>query len=92
MKGLDSALPERRERKRGAPMHVDGARGGKRRAGGQQQGGNHNGSGAARGGERRPGQPRRNTGGVQKSYKGILDDPAEKAKAEARARKFGLAQ
>lgn len=92
VKGLDSALPERRERKRGPPAHVENARGKRSRAGAQQV--NHNGSGAARGSERRPNQgPRRNIGGVQKSgYKGILDDPTEKAKAEARARKFGLAQ
>lgn len=96
VKGLDSALPERRERKRGPPGHVEGGRGGKRSRQAPQPT-HHNGSGAARNGDRRPNQqgPRRNMGGVQKSgggYRGVLDDPTEKAKAEARARKFGVAQ
>lgn len=95
VKGLDSALPERRERKRGPPGHVEGGRGGKRSRQAPQPA-HHNGSGAARSGDRRPNQgPRRNMGGVQKSgggYRGVLDDPTEKAKAEARARKFGVAQ
>lgn len=98
VKGLDSALPERRERKRGPPAHVEGGRGQKRSRGAPQPV-HHNGSGAARSGDRRPNQgPRRNAGGVQKSggggergYRGVLDDPTEKAKADARARKFGVA-
>ncbi|KAH0612954.1 uncharacterized protein H6S33_009334 [Morchella sextelata] len=86
VKGLDSALPDRRDRKRGAPPAQD-TRGGKRTRGG------NNGAGRV---EQRGGQPRRAqapAAGVQKKggYKAILDDPAEKAKAEARARKFGVA-
>lgn len=102
VKGLDSALPEhRRERKRGPPGHAESGRGGKRSRGGNNSNVNNNGSGAGRGGDRdrRPQVPRRTTGGVQKpgaqkssGYKAILDDPTEKAKAEARARKFGVAQ
>lgn len=93
VKGLDSALPDRRDRKRGPPPAQD-TRGGKRTRGGN----NNNNNGAGRG-EQRGGQQQQRraqapaTGGGQKKggYKAVLDDPAEKAKAEARARKFGLA-
>lgn len=99
VKGLDSALPERRERKRGR----EGAAGGEQRdakrqsTDGRRGGGGDRGDrvGRSRGRDRRGqnggraggrGEPRQN-GGAQKPS--ITLDPAEKAKAEARAKRFG---
>lgn len=67
--GLDAALPERRERKRGREGGDRGGRPAKRQTT-----------------DRRGAKP---TGVQKKSGGRITDDPAEKAKAEARAKKFG---
>lgn len=77
-KGLDSALPERPLKRRG--QNEEG--GGRKR---QDRRDNR------RGGRGRQGRTGggRNGGGVSKPAKRILDDPSEKAKAEARAKRFG---
>ncbi|KAI2643137.1 hypothetical protein GGS21DRAFT_485647 [Xylaria nigripes] len=92
--GLDSALPEKRERKRGreatSNSKVDGERGAKRQQNGQgrRRGGgkdSRNRGGRSGGGDRGP--SRREVGGGKP--KGVLSDPSERAKAEARAKRFG---
>ncbi|KAK6077320.1 sap domain-containing protein [Seiridium cupressi] len=94
VKGLDSALPERRERKRGREgagggeqrdakrQSTDGRRGGAA-PGGRGRGRDRRRQGGA-GAGRAEGKP---SGGAQKAS--ILTDPTEKAKAEARAKRFG---
>ncbi|KAI1477557.1 hypothetical protein F4774DRAFT_192563 [Daldinia eschscholtzii] len=88
VKGLDEALPEKRPSKRGREGgNVEGERGAKR----QNPGGRHRGKGRFRqgGNGSRPGGPRkegRPTGA--KGKPGILNDPSERAKAEARAKRF----
>ncbi|KAI9849669.1 MAG: hypothetical protein M1837_002794 [Sclerophora amabilis] len=97
VKGLDQALPERRLRKRGREDGNDGR--GKRRDIGSDRGvrGGRGrrpgrGGGGGGGGERRD---RRSTSGSRPQGGGggggILNDPVEKAKAEARAKKFATA-
>ncbi|PHH54758.1 hypothetical protein CFIMG_007785RA00001 [Ceratocystis fimbriata CBS 114723] len=87
-KMLDEALPERQSRKRGRENGNGGAnkrqsmdrRGHndrRNRYGGQR---NHNNN---RGGNRQGGN-----GGGQSKRPGVLDDPSERAKAEARAKRF----
>ncbi|KAN0114547.1 hypothetical protein V8E51_004091 [Hyaloscypha variabilis] len=100
VEGLDSALPERkakrgregRERdggeerasKRQTPdRRLEGKRGGRGR--GEKRGGGAGGAGGAGGGAGGEGNAER-----EKERKGrIADDPVEKAKMEARAKKFG---
>lgn len=79
-KSLDSALPERPLKRRG--QNEEG--GGRKR---QDRRDNR------RGGRGRQGRTGggRNGGGVSKPTRSILDDPVEKAKAEARAKRFGIA-
>ncbi|KAI1166337.1 hypothetical protein F5B18DRAFT_667685 [Nemania serpens] len=101
--GLDSALPEKRERKRGregAPnASADGERGPKRQ---QQQhngparrrGGRDNRSRGGRQGGSDRGPPRKEGGGgggggSSGRPRRVVDDPSERAKAEARAKRFG---
>ncbi|KAI1365846.1 hypothetical protein F5Y08DRAFT_164359 [Xylaria arbuscula] len=99
--GLDSALPEKRERKRGreggAANKADGERGAKRQqntqGGGRHRGGgrdNRNNRGGRQGArnDRGPGRKDGGGGGGGKP-KAILDDPSERAKADARAKRFG---
>lgn len=78
--GLDSALPER-PLKRGRGQHQDGQRAGKRqstdRRGNDRRNGGRNGGRNGQGG-----------GNAANKPAGILNDPAEKAKAEARAARF----
>ncbi|KAI8966180.1 hypothetical protein F5Y11DRAFT_310668 [Daldinia sp. FL1419] len=90
VKGLDAALPEKRPSKRGREGgNAEGEHGTKRQnLGGRQrgkgrfrQGGNGKPSGI-----RKEGKP---TGAKGKSV--ILNDPSEKAKAEARAKRFASA-
>lgn len=101
VQGLDAALPERRERKRGrAEGGGDGEqqRGPKRqstdgrRGGGRQRGGRDTDrrDGGRDGGRRQGGRDggRQQNGGGRKGGN-VMDDPAEKAKAEARAKRFG---
>ncbi|KAI2466723.1 hypothetical protein F4781DRAFT_434126 [Annulohypoxylon bovei var. microspora] len=87
-KGLDSALPEKRAPKRGREVgNVEGERGAKR----QNPSGRHRGKGRFRqGGGRQGGAPRKegSTAGPR-GKPGVFNDPAEKAKAEARAKRFG---
>jgi len=100
VKGLDAALPDKKERpKRGREGADGGDRGGKRpREGGSRSAGGND----ARGRRRRRGQGGNNNdkkgnsngvlavrGGGPVTRKNVLDDPIEKAKAEARAKKFG---
>ncbi|KAI8633031.1 hypothetical protein F5Y19DRAFT_471287 [Xylariaceae sp. FL1651] len=106
--GLDAALPEKRERKRGreggaAAAQADGERGPKRQQNGpgRRRGGrDHRGRGGRQGGgdrgdrRDRGGAPRREGGGGggdggDRKPRGILNDAAERAKAEARAKRFG---
>ncbi|XXG99968.1 hypothetical protein Hte_006309 [Hypoxylon texense] len=86
VKGLDAALPEKRPPKRGREGgNADGERGAKR----QNPGGRQRGKGRPRNGGRPGGASRRD--GKSNGPKGkssFLDDPAEKAKAEARAKRF----
>ncbi|KAI1753598.1 hypothetical protein F4782DRAFT_496950 [Xylaria castorea] len=105
--GLDSALPEKRERKRGREgvpnANADGERGtkrqqqqngqGRRRGGGgrdnRSRGGRHGGGGGGdRGGDRGPPRKEGGGGGGAKPRR-IADDPSERAKADARAKRFG---
>ncbi|KAI1305693.1 hypothetical protein F5Y03DRAFT_355595 [Xylaria venustula] len=93
--GLDSALPEKRERKRGregaSNTNADGERGAKRQQHGQQgrrRGGRDNRSRGGRQGGNDRGPPRKEGGGGGKPRR-VLDDPSERAKAEARAKRFG---
>ena len=85
---LDSALPEKRRPKRGH----EGGDGGERNAKRQQGGGRHRGNRRGRGG--RGGPPGRHGGQGEGRRDGrpqgkILDNPSERAKAEARAKRFG---
>ncbi|KAI9756838.1 MAG: hypothetical protein M4579_003674 [Chaenotheca gracillima] len=85
VKGLDQALPERRQRKRGREGGNDTEGGAKRRDfGGRGGRGQRNGrgGGGARGDRNSRSGSRPQRGG------GALDDPSERAKAEARAKKF----
>ncbi|KAI1501079.1 hypothetical protein F5X99DRAFT_212275 [Biscogniauxia marginata] len=93
VKGLDSALPEKRERKRGREGGAgegDGEHNAKRQH--QQNGGRGNRSrlgrrgGGRQGGSGGRGGDNRKDGGKGRST--FLDDPTEKAKAEARAKRF----
>ena len=89
--GLDSALPEKRERKRGreGASKGDGERGAKRQQNtqGRHRGGRDNRNRGGRQGGNDRNSARKDGGGGGK--KGILDDPTERAKAEARAKRFG---
>ncbi|KAI1745961.1 hypothetical protein F4680DRAFT_399811 [Xylaria scruposa] len=91
--GLDSALPEKRERKRGREgANADGERGAKRQQNvqGRRRGGRDNRSRGGRhggGGDRGP--SRKEVGGGGAKPRRILDDPSERAKADARAKRFG---
>lgn len=98
VKGLDSALPERKP-KRGREGGGDGERGAKRqgtdgRQGGQggrgreRRGGGGGGGDRGNRGDNRRGDGRQ-SGGAPKRSGNILTDPNEKAKAEARAKRFG---
>jgi SAP domain-containing ribonucleoprotein len=95
--GLDSALPERplkrgrdrgdgegRAEKRQSVDRQDRRRG--QRGGRHGRGGGGGGDGGARS---QQGGNRSGGGGRAAPKKGPLDDPAEKAKAEARAKRFG---
>ncbi|KAI0525458.1 hypothetical protein F5B22DRAFT_342576 [Xylaria bambusicola] len=90
--GLDSALPEKRERERkrgregASNANADGERGAKRQqnAPGRHRGGRDN---RNRGGRRGDRDSSRKDGGGKP--RGVLNDPAERAKAEARAKRFG---
>lgn len=101
--GLDSALPEKRERKRGregaSGTNADGERNAKRQQNGpgRRRGGrDHRGRGGRQGGSDR-GPPRKEGGGGGGGGGGagkprrVLDDPSERAKADARAKRFGAA-
>ncbi|KAI3321923.1 hypothetical protein HD806DRAFT_150540 [Xylariaceae sp. AK1471] len=95
--GLDAALPEKRERKRGreGASNADGERGAKRQQNnhGRRRGGrDHRGRGGRQGGGDRGdrgdrGASRKEGGGGKPAA--ILNDPNERAKAEARAKRFG---
>ncbi|KAH8165743.1 hypothetical protein CIB48_g2490 [Xylaria polymorpha] len=93
--GLDSALPEKRERKRGregAPnANADGERGAKRQQNGQgrRRGGRDNRSRGGRQGGGDRGPRKEGGGGSGARPRRIVDDPSERAKAEARAKRFG---
>lgn len=78
---LDSALPER-PLKRGRGRENDGNRSGKRQSTDRRGGNNNN--------NRRNGRPGGGNAG-EKKQGSILDDPAEKAKAEKRAARFAAA-
>ncbi|KAI4860422.1 hypothetical protein F4820DRAFT_109268 [Hypoxylon rubiginosum] len=85
-KGLDAALPEKRPPKRGREgTNADGERGAKRQnPGGRQRGkGRFRSAGRPGGASRRDGKPN-----GPKGKSSFIDDPAEKAKAEARAKRF----
>ncbi|KAI5865416.1 hypothetical protein GGS23DRAFT_426072 [Durotheca rogersii] len=88
VQGLDAALPERRPAKRGREgANADADRGAKRQnPGARQRGrGRFRQAGGSRPGVvvRKEGKPNAPRGKV------ILDDPTERAKAEARAKRFG---
>lgn len=95
VKGLDEALPERRP-KRGREQGDDSQGDNKRQSLDRRNGGRDNRSRGGRrfggrggGGGRDNGRPQRQGGGGSvPSRKNVLDDPAEKAKAEARAARF----
>ncbi|KAI1262211.1 hypothetical protein F5Y18DRAFT_163516 [Xylariaceae sp. FL1019] len=90
--GLDSALPEKRERKRGREGNTEGGgdRGAKRQQNGdRRQGGRFRGRGGSRRGNDRGAPAPRKEGGGNEKPRRILDDPSEKAKADARAKRFG---
>lgn len=95
IKGLDQALPERTRRKRGRENDQADDRGEKRRRQGDggDRGGARGGRGRGRGGRGRGGSGGgggRSGDTSKKPTTGkITDDPVEKAKAEARAKKFG---
>lgn len=84
VKGLDAALPERRP-KRGRDQGDQTEGGGKRQHSERRNGGQSKHRGGRRGG----GRPNRNEGGGGGGGSKILTDPTEKAKAEARAKRFG---
>ncbi|KAI1398252.1 hypothetical protein F4819DRAFT_489738 [Hypoxylon fuscum] len=95
-KSLDSALPEKRAPKRGREgANADGERGAKRQNQNRTQnqndnsGGRQRGRGRFRGGSRQGGPPRKegNQGGAR-GKPNTFNDPTEKAKAEARAKRF----
>lgn len=95
VEGLNSALPERRlKRERDGRDSRDGGRQAKRqtpdrRMEGQRRGGGGGGQQGQRGG--RGGERRAGGGGgaaAGQGLKKVTDDPSEKAKAEARARRF----
>lgn len=81
LKNLDQALPERTDRKR---RGENNERGGKRQRG---RGGRNDG----RGERREPREPREPREQQAPKKSTILDDPTEKAKAEARAKRFASA-
>ncbi|KAI1199610.1 hypothetical protein F5X97DRAFT_119528 [Nemania serpens] len=98
--GLDSALPEKRERKRGregAPnANADGERGPKRlqqhNGPARRRGGRDTRSRGGRQGGSDRGPPRKEGGGGSGNSarpRRVVDDPSERAKAEARAKRFG---
>ncbi|CAJ2508159.1 Uu.00g093450.m01.CDS01 [Anthostomella pinea] len=102
VKGLDSALPEKRERKRGregasgnadgergAKRHQNGGNDGGRRGRGRQGGNGRQGGGGRDGGRDGGGRGPRKEGGRPNPGKSVMSDPAEKARAEARAKRFG---
>ena len=102
VKGLDTALPDKKERpKRGREGADGGDRGGKRpREGGAGKSAGGNDTRERRRGRRGQGgnnnDRRGNSNGVLAvrgggpgTKKSVLDDPTERAKAEARAKKFG---
>lgn len=75
--GLDSALPERGHKRGRGPRHEgDGNRPGKRQSLDRRGDGNRN------------NQNNRSNGAPKPKIAGILDNPAERAKAEARAARF----
>ncbi|KAI1375100.1 hypothetical protein F4677DRAFT_446607 [Hypoxylon crocopeplum] len=88
VKGLDAALPEKRAPKRGREVsNADSERVAKR----QNAGGRQRGKGRWRnGGGGKPGGAPRKEGRSNdaKGRPGLLNDPTEKAKAEARAKRF----
>lgn len=103
VKGLDDALPERK-RRGGAAEDGSGGRGKRGRFGGRGGGGGTGGRGGNRDRDRGNGNTRGNSNsGVQQQRrdtnqkkaavikKSVLDDPEERRKAEARAKKFGTA-
>lgn len=84
--GLDSALPERSlKRGRGREGQEPGGRANKRQSQDRRGGGRRRGGGG--GGGDRERAPRGN-GPATRSGGGLMDDPAEKAKAEKRAARF----
>lgn len=85
VKGLDQALPERKV-KRGGDHVNGGVRGGvqKRARYGDRGQRRQGGTGGIGGGDRRNSAPRKGTASVS-----ILDDPAEREKAEKRRGRFG---
>lgn len=91
-KSLDSALPERSLKRRG---QADESGGRKRqdRHGNANNNASNNSRGRGRQGRTGGGRTGggRTGGGVSKTGGSFLDDPAEKAKAEARAKRFGAA-
>lgn len=89
-KSLDSALPERSLKRRG---QTDESGGRKRQDRHANAGANANANNNRRGRGGRQGRTAggRNGGGVSKTGGSFMDDPAEKAKAEARAKRFGAA-
>lgn len=104
--GLDSALPEKRERKRGregpSGTNTDGERNAKRQqqnGPGRRRGGrDHRGRGGRQGGSDRNPPRKEGGGGGGGSGSGsagkprrVLDDPSERAKADARSKRFGAA-
>ncbi|KAL1870899.1 hypothetical protein Daus18300_004988 [Diaporthe australafricana] len=85
VKGLDAALPERRP-KRGREQGDQAEGGGKRQSLDRRNGGQNKSRGGRRG---RPNRHEGGGGGGGGSGGKILADPSEKAKAEARAKRFG---
>jgi len=95
VKGLDAALPERRERKRGREgaetTATGGDRGAKRQQPAQQASVGRNDRNRGRNGRRGGGGgDASNANGTKNGNKkaSVLSDPSEKAKAEARAKRF----
>lgn len=91
-KGLDSALPERPlKRGRGRNAGEDGSRPNKRQSLDRRGGGRRNRGNRGDRGDR--GGRQQNGGGKSDAPRkaGIMDDPAEKAKAEARKARFAAA-
>ncbi|KAH7032974.1 uncharacterized protein B0I36DRAFT_348108 [Microdochium trichocladiopsis] len=92
IKGLDAPLPERRERKRGREGAETTSGGGDRGAKRQQGAGGRNdrnrGRNGRRGGGGGGGGGNTAANGNTKKAAAILADPSEKAKAEARAKRF----